>query len=51
MKPLLAGLLLLFQIQGAAPNITGFSIQGTTVNLDFYKGKQNVLLVFYRTHN
>jgi peroxiredoxin len=51
MKPLLAAMFLLFQIQGVAPQITGFSIQGTTVNLNSYKGKQSVLLVFYRTHN
>jgi peroxiredoxin len=51
MNALLALLLLLVQVQGVAPNVTAFSIQGTTVNLDFYKGKQNVLLVFYRTQN
>jgi len=48
MKLLLAFVLLL-QVKGIAPPITGFSIQGTTVSLNSYKGKQNVLVVFYRT--
>lgn len=51
MKLLVAVLVLLFQAQAVAPRIAGFSVQGTTVNLDFYKGKQNVVVVFYRTQN
>ena len=51
MKWILASVLLLLQVQGVAPPITGFSIQGTTVNLNSYRGKQNVLVVFYRTQN
>jgi peroxiredoxin len=51
MKLLLASLVLMLQVQGAAPPIAGFSIQGSTVNLNSYKGKQNVLVVFYRTQN
>ncbi len=46
---LLVTLLLALQVQTVAPKITGFSIQGTTVNLDYYKAKKNVLVVFYRT--
>ena len=34
-----------------APNIQAFSVQGTSVNLDYFDGKKNVLLVFYRTHD
>ena len=49
MKSLVSVLLLAFQVQGVAPNIMGFSIQGTTVNLNSFKGKKNVLVVFYRT--
>jgi hypothetical protein len=49
MKSVVALLLLAFQVQSVAPKIVGFSIQGTTVNLDQYKGKKNVLVVFYRT--
>jgi len=49
MKSLIVTLLLAFQIQGIAPNITGFSVQGTTVNLSAFKGKKPVLVVFYRT--
>lgn len=45
----IAALLLLLQIPATAPRIQGFSVQGTSVNLDFYKGKSNVLVVFYRT--
>jgi peroxiredoxin len=41
--------LLALQIQGVAPQITGFAIQGVTVNLNSYKGKNSVLVVFYRT--
>ena len=49
MKSLILALLLVFQVQGVAPNISGFSIQGTTVNLSSFKGKKPVLVVFYRT--
>jgi hypothetical protein len=49
MKSLVLALLLAFQAQGVAPNISGFSVQGTTVNLNSYKGKMPVLVVFYRT--
>jgi peroxiredoxin len=49
MKSLIVALLLAFQIQGTAPNITGFSIQGSTVSLNSFKGKKTVLVVFYRT--
>ena len=49
MKALVIALLLTFQVQGVAPKITGFSIQGTSVSLEYYKGKKNVLVVFYRT--
>ena len=45
----LAVLLGLQSPAAVAPKITGFSIQGTTVNLDYYKGQKNVLVVFYRT--
>jgi peroxiredoxin len=50
MRTLIFALLFAFQaISGVAPNITGFSIQGTTVNLSSFKGKKPVLVVFYRT--
>ena len=49
MRSLVFGLLLAFQVQGVAPNISGFSVQGTTVNLSSFKGKKPVLVVFYRT--
>jgi len=49
MNSLIVALLLAMQVQGVAPNIMGFSIQGTTVNLNSFKGKKNVLVVFYRT--
>ena len=49
MKSLILALLLAFQVEGAAPNISGFSVQGTTVNLSSFKGKKPVLVVFYRT--
>jgi peroxiredoxin len=49
MKSLVFGLFFLLQAQGIAPNISGFSIQGTTVNLNSFKGKKPVLVVFYRT--
>jgi len=46
-------LLLLLALQAAtpAPKLTGFAVQGTTVNIENLKGKQNVLVVFYRTYN
>lgn len=34
-----------------APNITGMAVQGTSVNLEYFKGEKNVLVVFYRMHN
>jgi peroxiredoxin len=49
MKFVIFALLLAFQAPTIAPNITGFSIQGTTVNLNSFKGKKPVLVVFYRT--
>ena len=49
MRSLVVALLLAMQVSGVAPNISGFSIQGSTVSLDYYKGKTNVLVVFYRT--
>jgi len=54
MRSFVLALLLMVQAQGLAPNslapnITGFSIQGTTVNLGSFKGKKPVLVVFYRT--
>jgi len=52
MKSLILTLLLAFQgaaLQSVAPNISGFSIQGSTVNLSSFKGKKPVLVVFYRT--
>ena len=46
-------LLLLFALQAPtpAPKLTGFAVQGMTVNIENFKGKQNVLVVFYRTYN
>ena len=54
MNALVIALLLALQgmplgISGAAPNINGFSIQGSTVSLSSFKGTKNVLVVFYRT--
>ena len=53
MTSLILTLLLAFQaqiqLQGLAPNISGFSIQGETVNLSSFKAKKPVLVVFYRT--
>ena len=34
-----------------APNISGMSVQGVTVNLNYFRGDKNVLIVFYRMHN
>ena len=34
-----------------APNITGMAVQGLSINLDYYRGDKNVLIVFYRTHD
>jgi hypothetical protein len=36
-------------LQTVVPNISGFSIQGSTVSLSSFKGKRPVLVVFYRT--
>jgi len=46
-------LLLLFALQAStpAPKLMGFAVQGMTVNIENFKGKQNVLVVFYRTYN
>lgn len=49
MKSLIVALLLAFQAPVVAPNISGFSVQGTTVSLNSFKGKKPVLVVFYRT--
>ncbi|MBI4471259.1 MAG: hypothetical protein HY646_01230 [Acidobacteria bacterium] len=49
MKSMIAGLLLAMQVSGVAPNISGFSIQGSTVSLNSFKSKKTVLVVFYRT--
>ena len=38
------------QVQGEAPNISGMAVQGVSVNLDYFKGDKNVLVVFYRMH-
>ena len=34
-----------------APNISGMAVQGMTVNLNYFRGDKNVLIVFYRMHN
>jgi peroxiredoxin len=34
-----------------APNISGMAVQGVTVNLNYFRGDKNVLVVFYRMHN
>ena len=34
-----------------APNITGMAVQGSSINLDYFKGDKNVLVVFYRMHS
>ena len=39
------------QNQPAAPRLAGFAVQGMTINLENFKGKQNVIVLFYRTHN
>ena len=50
MKTLILALVLALQAAPTvAPNISGFSIQGSTVNLSSFKGKKPVLVVFYRT--
>jgi peroxiredoxin len=55
MKSLVFALLLALQAQTGvqtgtvAPNVGGFAIQGSTVNLSQFKGKKPVLVVFYRT--
>jgi len=51
MKSLVFALLLALQAQtpAVAPNVGGFSVQGSTVNLSQFKGKKPVLVVFYRT--
>ena len=37
--------------QMPAPDITGTSVQGTTVDLGAFKGDKNVVVVFYRMHS
>ena len=49
MNTLVFALLLALQAPVVAPNISGFAVQGTTVNLNSFKGKKPVLVVFYRT--
>ena len=39
------------QTSKPAPKLAGFAVQGSTFNLESFRGKQNVLVVFYRTHN
>jgi hypothetical protein len=34
-----------------APPITGMAVQGTSVNLNYFQGEKNVLVIFYRTHD
>ena len=34
-----------------APEITGMAVQGVSVNLEYFKGDKNVLVVFYRMDN
>jgi len=49
---ILAALMVFLQLQNpTAPRIMGFSVQGTSVNLDYFKGKKNVIVLFYRTQN
>ncbi len=33
-----------------APNITGMAVQGVSVNLEYFEGDKNVLVIFYRMH-
>ena len=33
-----------------APNITGMAVQGVSVNLEYFEGDKNVLIIFYRMH-
>jgi hypothetical protein len=34
-----------------APNVTGMAVQGISVDLEYFRGDKNVLLVFYRMYN
>ena len=34
-----------------APGITGMAVQGTSVNLEYFKGEKNVVVIFYRMHS
>ena len=34
-----------------APGISGMAVQGVSVNLDYFQGDKNVLVVFYRMHS
>ncbi len=36
--------------QREAPGITGMAVQGTSVNLEYFKGEKSVLVIFYRMH-
>lgn len=38
-------------INATAPKLTGFSVQGESINLELLRGKKNVLVVFYRTYD
>jgi hypothetical protein len=49
MKALVLALMLALQTPAVAPNISGFSVQGSSVSLSQFKGKRPVLVVFYRT--
>ncbi len=51
----IACLLVLVAIPGGAqdreaPNITGMAVQGVSINLEYFEGDKNVLVVFYRMH-
>ncbi len=46
----LAGLLPAAAQEREAPGITGMAVQGTSVNLEYFKGEKNVLVIFYRMH-
>ena len=55
-KMLLVLFLLLFTMRSvsaqevAAPNISGMSVRGATVDLKQFRGDKNVLVLFYRMH-
>ena len=37
--------------QAVAPNITGMSVQGVTVDLNNFREDKNVVVLFYRMHS